>query len=200
MDTRKLLAFAEVVTQMGRIERHYEFPGTSRKENDMEHSFHLAVLAWYLVDSLSLDLDLGKVLRYALAHDFVEVHAGDTYIYSEDQVHLDNKQERETAAAQRLAKDFPEFGGLHEAIEEYERRDSREARFVYALDKLTPVIAIREDKGLSWQKSGVTLEMIIQNKAPKIALSPEIEPYFKDLLALIEEEKLTADFHRAPGD
>ena len=189
MNLRKLLSFSELITAFGKVERVPFFPGTERCETDIEHSYQLAMLAWYLVSSTKLDLNLSKILQLALAHDLVEVHAGDTYVYSTDTAHLESKKERETAAAKKLAEDFPELHDVHSAIAEYEQRESREARFVYALDKILPLIVNYEGNGIGWKKHGVTLQMLIDKKTTQVALSPEIEPYFNDLIALLRENE-----------
>lgn len=181
-----------LVNDLARIERMVPMLGAKRYENDVEHSYQLALTAWYLLATRNLDLDIQKVLTYALAHDLVEVYAGDTYIYSKDETLIAGKKEREAAAAKRLAQEFAEFSQLHEAIADYERREDRESRFVYALDKVLPLIQIREDGGRAWKEGGVTLDMLIAHKTPKVALSPEVEPYFNELVALLREEKITA--------
>lgn len=193
MDLEKFLSFSRLLHAFARIERMATMPGTERRENDMEHSYHLALMAWYLVDSRKLDLDLSLVLRYALAHDLVEIHAGDTYVWSKDASHHASKHEREAAAAKQLQAAYPEFPDLHAAIGEYEKRESRESRFVYALDKLMPMLVIRESGGDLWKKEGVTSDMQRARKAPQVALSPEVEPYFNELVELIRKEGLTAE-------
>ncbi|MEA2701315.1 MAG: hypothetical protein QOE22_24 [Candidatus Parcubacteria bacterium] len=193
MDFKKFLSFSRLLNAFARIERTPPMPGTKRYENDMEHSYHLALMAWYLIDSRKLDLDMNLVLKYALAHDLVEVYAGDTYIYSTDAEHVASKKEREHKAAGRLMDEFPEFRQLHSVIEEYEKRANRESRFVYALDKILPIVLIREDGGKEWRKRNVTLDTILKHKAAKVALSPEIEPYFNQLVELLRKEKITAE-------
>jgi putative hydrolase of HD superfamily len=193
MDLEKFLSFSRLMNSFARIDRVIPMPGTTRLENDMEHSYHLALMAWYLIDSRKLDLDLSLVLKYALAHDLVELHAGDTYVWDKDETQHSTKREREALAAQRLQEEFPEFPDLHTAIEAYEKCESRESRFVYALDKIVPMILIQEDGGSLWKKMDVRLEMIIKKKTPQVGLSPEAEPYFNELIAIIREGKFTAE-------
>jgi len=189
MKLEKLLKFSELITAFGRVERVPFFPGTERCETDVEHSYQLAMLAWYILSSNKLNLDLSKVFQLALAHDLVEVHAGDTYVYSTDQSHLDSKVEREAVAAKKLAEDYPEMPDVHAAMAEYVQRETREARFVYTLDKLLPIIVNIEGKGIGWKKHHVTLQMLIDKKQSQVALSPEIEPYFNELVAFLRERE-----------
>ncbi|MEO6536631.1 MAG: HD domain-containing protein [Candidatus Paceibacterota bacterium] len=189
MNLEKLIEFSKLITAFQKIERALYNPGTDRHENDVEHSYHLAMTAWYLIDSEKLDLDLSLVLKYALAHDLVEVHAGDTFVFTEDTAHLESKHARELAAAKQLGKEFPEFSDMHMIIEGYEKRESREAKFVYALDKILPILINYEDKGRAWKEHGVTLEKIKGEKLNKVALSPEVVPYFDALIELLTKDE-----------
>ncbi|MDB4991986.1 MAG: metal dependent phosphohydrolase, putative hydrolase of superfamily [Parcubacteria group bacterium] len=185
----KLQSFVNLMTAFGKVERVYKLPASDRRENDQEHSFLLAMTAWYLIESNNLSLSLEKVLKYALAHDVVEVYAGDTYIYSTDQEQLSSKPGREAAAAERLSKEYPEFTGMHEANTAYVKREDTEARFVYALDKILPLFLIRADGGRMWKEHEVTIDMIVSNKTSKTALSPEIKPYFEEMIAILKNEE-----------
>lgn len=184
-----LMKFTEVLNTFRRVERVLYVPGTDRLENDVEHSYHLAMLAWFILTAEKTDLDLDLVIRYALIHDLVEAYAGDTYTYSTDKQHLESKKEREHAALKRLQGEFPLHADMFRAIESYERRDDRESRFVYALDKIQPVIHINLDNGRMYREKGVTIEMLYEEKKDKVALSPEIVPYFDELMAFLKEKE-----------
>lgn len=185
----KLLGFAKMLNLLQAVERVIRVKNQDRWENDMEHSYHLAMLAWYIVDSQKLALDREKVFRYALAHDLVEVYAGDTYLFSDDQSFLDSKPERERLAAERLAKEFPEVPEMHDAILRYVMKDDPESRFVYALDKIEPIVKLYLDGGRTWKEMNVTLDMAYENKKDKVALSPEIKAYFDEFMVLLRQEE-----------
>lgn len=192
----RLLSFSGIINKLQEVERVIRVPKNERRENDVEHSYHLAMLAWYIADSNSLHLNKDLLLKYALVHDFVEVYAGDTYIYSKNQVDHDTKKEREESARLRIKKEFPEFKSLHQTILEYEKQESSESRFVYVLDKLQPVFQIYLDGGRDWEKHQVTLAMIIEKKADKVALSPELLPYWNELLSILKQEEDTLFFKK----
>jgi len=183
----KLLQFTKLLNDMRLIERVVRVNGSERWENDTEHSFHLAMMAWYILDTHQYGLDREKVLRYALAHDLIEVYSGDTYIFSEDKAFLASKGEREERAAERLKKELPEMPDMHESIRAYMAHDDRESRFVYALDKIEPILKMYLDNGRTWREKQVTLEMIYEDKKNKVALSPEIQPYFDELMQLLRD-------------
>ncbi len=188
LDLSKILEFIRLLNKFRQVKRVIRIPGEDSWENDAEHSYNLAMLAWYIIDSHSLALDRDKVLKYALIHDFVEVYAGDTYIYS-NQGELDSKKERESEAENKLRDEFPEYGDLYDLIEQYEKRSDKECRFVYALDKIQPILNIYIDGGRTWKEMGVTLQMIIEHKKNKVKLSPEINLCFKEIVTLLEKEE-----------
>lgn len=184
-----LLSFARILGELQAVERVIRVRGSDRWENDVEHSYSLAMLAWYILDTEKLPLDRDRVFRYALAHDLVEVYAGDTYLYSEDQALLASKPERERLAAERLAAEFPEVPELHAAIRGYVTKEDAESRFVYALDKIEPMIKIYLDKGRTWKEKEVTLAMAYESKKDKVIHSPLISRYFDEIMALLRKEE-----------
>jgi putative hydrolase of HD superfamily len=100
---------------------------------------------------------------------------------------LSGKAEREVAAVEQLAKEWPDFPEMTSAIHEYEARQTDEAKFVYALDKLMPILLNYLNQGRSWQHHGVTFEKFVAEKEAKVPISPEIYAYYKELLAILQE-------------
>lgn len=186
---QKLLEFSKMLNKLLTVERVIHVKDSSRWENDVEHSYSLAMLAWYIIDTEKLSLNREKVFCYALAHDLVEVYAGDTYLFSTDQALLDSKIERERLAAERLAQEFPEVPEIHAAIRHYVAKDDEESCFVYALDKIEPIIKIYLDGGRTWKEMNVTLDMAYENKKGKVAISPEIKKYFDEFMELLRKEE-----------
>lgn len=189
IDLQKILGFTKLLHKLRRVERTVRSNGEERWENDTEHSYHLAMLAWYIIDNYQLNLNKELAIKYALAHDLVEAYAGDTYIFSDDNKHKESKQQREEEAAKILTTEFPEFPEIHNLIREYEKKENKESRFITALDKLEPMLSIFLDNGKTWKEKGITLEMIIENKKEKMALSPEIEACFYEFVEILRKEK-----------
>jgi len=182
-DIHRLLEFQQLLVQFQGIARITHVPGAFEQENDTEHSYNLALTAWFLA-SYFPKLDRDKLIRFALIHDLVEIHAGDTYIYA-DQATLDTKVEREAAALKKLEHDWPDFPDLTAQIHDYEQRQSDEAKFIYALDKIMPIMLIFLGQGHTWQKEGITPEQLHNAKRHKVALSKEINPYYEQLYELL---------------
>ncbi|HEY1037632.1 MAG TPA: HD domain-containing protein [Candidatus Paceibacterota bacterium] len=185
----QLLKFTNLLHQYRTIERSLLVHKSDQNENDVEHSFTLAMLAWHIHSTYKLDLDLSKLFSYALAHDLVEIYAGDTFFYQTDADVLNSKHNKEQEAARRLRSEFPEFPELHDAIDRYEAREDDESKFIYALDKIEPVLSIYLDGGRTWKKNNVTLEMLTSMKMPKVAVDKTIEAIFKELVSRIETDK-----------
>jgi len=191
MTIDKILQFSAFLDKFRKIERTVRVNGSDRNENDMEHSYMLALLAWYICSSAKLDLDLEKIIRYALVHDLVEIYSGDTDFYHATKEQKESKHAREQAAMERITKEFPEFTEFHELYSAYENRADKEAKFVYALDKVQPVLMIYLDGGRTWNERNITLDMIKEKKDDKVGISPEVAKYWKEFIALLEENKET---------
>lgn len=183
----QLLRFTELVGKFREVRRKVVFSYRADAENDAEHSYQLALTAWYIVSAQKLDLDMDKVMKYALAHDLVEAYAGDTpaAVHKAYDAERETKEEREAAAAKQIADEFPEFAELHETIHAYEEKKDEESRFVYALDKILPILNICLDNGYSWKQNGVSVEDVVEYKSKQIADVPEIKKYFDLLVPMI---------------
>jgi putative hydrolases of HD superfamily len=184
-DIKRVIEFHRLLNDFAAIERviHVKRHGKHTLESDTEHSYNLAMMAWFLAEHFP-HLDKNRVILLSLVHDIVEVHAGDTFAFA-DQELLDSKPAREAAAQKQLAAEWPDFPDMHAAIHEYELRQTPEACFVYALDKLMPMLAIYLNEGHTWHENGLTLERLNKEKQPKIACSPEVKQYWNELYDLL---------------
>lgn len=157
--------------------------GGFRHENDVEHSFSLAMTAWFLCAHLPhLNKDL--VIRYSLVHDMVEVYAGDTFAFA-SQAELDGKVERERQALEKLRTEWSDFPDMLDTIESYEKRADDEAVFVHALDKILPMMMNLLSDGYTWQKLGLDLDQLHAKKTATTAASPEVSAYYRDLYEIM---------------
>ena len=136
------------------LRRNRVITDPARRENDAEHTFHLALMAATLVEYADAPVDLARVLRMLLVHDLVEIDAGDTFMYTGA---MASKEDRETLAAKRIFGLLPEdqaveFRGLWM---EFEARGSDDARFAAALDRLHPLLGNCHTQGGAWKEYGV---------------------------------------------
>ena len=135
---------------------------TDRMENSAEHSWHLAMLAVVLAEYAAEDIDLVRVVKMALIHDIVEIDAGDTYIYDEQA--RQEKARIEQQAAERIFGLLPkqQAAELRTLWEEYEAKQTPEARFAGALDRLQPLLLNYHTEGQMWRHHGISSEQVIK--------------------------------------
>jgi putative hydrolases of HD superfamily len=183
----RLIEFQKLLLQLRAIDRKILIPPKNQQpENDTEHSYNLAMAVWFLAPHFP-QIDTARAVMIALAHDMVEVHAGDTFAFG-NEAELSAKQAREAAAQQQLAAEWPDFPALHEAIEEYEDRATEEAKFVYSLDKLMPALLNYIGNGYVWKKHGITFADFQREKERKMPVSPDMYQYYKELLAILDQQ------------
>ena len=138
----------------------------SRKENDAEHMWHLAVLVLVLSEHADEPIDVAKVLTMVLLHDVVEIDAGDTFVYDEAAHH--DKEERELAAAERIYGLLPDDqrDRFRRLWDEFEAKESADARFAAAVDRLQPLLLNHAAGGGAWQEHGITSDRVLKRNAP----------------------------------
>jgi putative hydrolase of HD superfamily len=188
-DIHRLIDFHKFLLQFQAIERRPLLPDefNNRPENDTEHSYNLAMMAWFLCEYFP-QLDRDKVIRYGLIHDLVETHAGDTYIFDDDRM-LNSKIDREAEALAQIKEDWIDFPELGQNIHDYEQRTDEESKFIYALDKVMPLIMIYIGEGKTWKKLNITLPQLHNQKIPKVSVSPEIAPFYDELYELLVQSE-----------
>lgn len=138
----------------------------SRFENTAEHSWHLAMFAMMLCEHANEpDLNVMRVIRMVLIHDIVEIDAGDTFLY--DKVGQEDKVEREQAAALRIFGLLPEDQQeeIRQLWDEFEERETSEALFAAALDRLHPLLHNYYTEGAAWKQHGITSSQVMERNA-----------------------------------
>jgi putative hydrolase of HD superfamily len=118
-----------------KLERDMHLPIRKVPENDAEHSWSLALAACALAPHIDPKLDPGKIAQFAIVHDLVEVYAGDVSVYDADPEQHAQKEQNEHEALQKLRQDYAHTPWMYETLCEYEKKDSHEALYVWAMDK-----------------------------------------------------------------
>lgn len=157
MDERmkRQLDFALEIDKAKNVFRQTHLSGHGRRENDAEHSWHMAIMAYLLKEYANEEVDIAKVMLLCLVHDLVEIDAGDTYAY--DTGGLETQVERENAAKERIFSLLPaeqkeEFTALFDEFEAYE---TPEAKFAHAMDNLQPLLLNHSNGGGDWREHAV---------------------------------------------
>lgn len=180
------MEFVIEVDKLKKITRQNYLADGARKENDAEHSWHLALMALVLCEHVGAEEspDLLRVIKMALIHDLVEIDAGDTYCY--DEKANAGKRERELAAADRLFGILPpdQAREFRELWEEFEEQRTPEARFAAALDRLQPLTLNYIAGGKSWREHGISYSQVIKRNSSIGESSPAL---WKFTLEMIRE-------------
>lgn len=179
---KQQLAFIVEVDKLKTIFRQSFITDQSRYENDAEHSWHLALMAFLLAEYTDEPVDLVKVMKMVLMHDIVEIDAGDTYCYDEEGK-LD-KREREEKCAERIFSMLPEDQSkeMFALWEEFERMETPEARYAAALDRLQPVLLNYTAQGLSWKNHGIFIDQVLERNQRIKNSSEKLWSFVQELL------------------
>lgn len=184
MDQRlqKQLEFCLKLDEAKNILRQTHLSHHGRRENDAEHAWHMAVMAYVLRDYANEPVDVGKLLIMCLIHDIVEIEAGDTYAY--DEAGKKTQAEREATARDKLFGMLPadqaaELAGL---FDEFDEGKSPEARFANAMDNLQPLILNHSNGGKDWIDHQVTYDQVFQRQSRTEAGSKVLFDYTQQVL------------------
>jgi putative hydrolase of HD superfamily len=186
---KRLLDLQTILIQFLEIDRKVFVPDgklTDRFENDVEHSFNLAMLGWYL-SQVYPSLDKNLIIQFALIHDLVEVYAGDIMAIGRTEEEQKNKDLAEKEALINLQKQWPDFSDMTNMIEKYEEQKLPEAVFVKSLDKLAPLLLQILSKGKTWKHHDMSRNDIIKHKDEKTKNSPEINEIWIELKKIVLE-------------
>lgn len=154
------LTFVAEADRLKTVLRASPLAAADRKENDAEHSWHLALMVVLLSEHSDEPIDVGHTMKLVLVHDLVEIYAGDSPVF--DAAAVDGQREREAAAADRLFALLP----ADQAIEmralwdEFETGVTPEARFGRAMDRLEPMLLNWINRGGTWQMPGADLDTV----------------------------------------
>ena len=162
MDERlqKQLDFVLEIDKEKNIFRQTHLSGHGRRENDAEHAWHMAVMAYLLREYANEPVDIGRVMLMCLIHDIVEIEAGDTHAY--DAESLKTQKAREDAAKEKIYSILPEDQKreLIALFDEFEDNETPEARYAHAMDNLQPLLLNHSNDGGDWIGHQVTAEQV----------------------------------------
>lgn len=171
---KKQIEFMLELDKMKNLYRQTYVLHEDRKENDAEHSWHIAMMAFLLAEYAQPDTDIFKVMKMLIVHDVVEIDAGDTYCY--DYEGYKSKAEREEKASQRIFGILPEVQKteFYSLWREFEDGLTPEAKFAGLLDRLQPIILNYSKNGISWQEHTVKAEQVKDRTKQFADVSPEL--------------------------
>ena len=186
MDDRTRLenqvGFLLEIDRLKQVHRRTWLLHEDRNENSAEHSWHVAMMAMLLSEYADVAVDRTKVMQMMLVHDIVEIDAGDTYCYDADG--STDKAEREQAAADRLFALLPDDQGaeMRATWEEFEARESPEAKMAACIDRLMPLLHNMNTGGRSWREHGITRSQVLSHNRDVEKCSQALWAYVNQML------------------
>ena len=177
---KKQFAFFQEIDKEKEIFRQTYLADASRKENDAEHAWHMAIMTVLLSEYANEEIDVLKTVTMLLIHDIVEIDAGDTYAY--DPEGKKTQKERERKAADRIFHLLPDDQAdkMYELWEEFEAQQTPEAKFARTMDNIRPMMLNDASNGLSWDEHQVKLSQILKRNERTADGSEQIWEYAKE--------------------
>ncbi len=162
---KQQLDFALMIDKEKNIFRQTHLSGHGRNENDAEHAWHMAIMAYLLREYANEEVDIAKVMLMCLIHDIVEIEAGDTYAY--DAEGIKTQKAREDAAKEKLYSILPEDQKreLVALFDEFEAYETPEAKFAHTMDNLQPLLLNNSNGGGDWREHQVSAAQVYGRQA-----------------------------------
>lgn len=167
------------------VERNHSIPGTKRHENVVEHSFSVAMLCWKIFEVTRPSLDISKILKYALSHDFLERgFKTDTNTYA-GMEGKKLKKSREVLELKKISEEFRNFNDLILTINNYEKMADEEALFVWSVDKMQSIVLGGIDRWRPYESYGVSYEQFYKKGEEFLS---KCSPYLKDIFVEVHKK------------
>lgn len=184
---KKQMEFILEIDKAKNIFRQTLLSDGKRRENDAEHSWHIAIMAFTIAEYFG-DVDVAKVMKMTLMHDLVEIDAGDTYCYDEEG--YKDKDEREQKAAERVYGLLPDDQAkeFKEIWREFEEGITQEAKFAVILDRIQPIMLTYASNGTAWTEHGVTTKQVLKRNEGAVNGPEEIANYLFEIIRGAEEK------------
>lgn len=171
---KKQIDFCLEIDKEKNVFRQTHLSGGGRNENDAEHAWHMAIMAYLLREYSNEPVDITRVMLMCLIHDVVEIDAGDTYAY--DIEGLKTQKAREDAAKERIYSLLPpdQKEELTDLFNEFEANETAEAKFAHSMDNFQPLILNNSNNGGDWKAHGVTAQTVYTRQAKTLEGSKTI--------------------------
>lgn len=171
---RSQLEFSLEIDREKQVFRQTHLSGHGRRENDAEHAWHMAVMAYILREHSNRRIDIARTMIMCLVHDIVEIDAGDTYAYDDEG--KKTQKEREDKAKKRIFSILPEPQAeeMKAIFEEFERNETAEAQFAHAMDNIQPILLNNSNGGADWKEHKVSAGQVMKRQEKTKPGSEEI--------------------------
>ena len=148
------LKFSAEIDKMTGIIRRTSLIDKSRRENDAEHSWHIATMAMLFEEYAKEPVNVPRAVEMCVVHDLIEIYAGDTFAY--DVKANEDKADREKEAADKLFSQLPKEQGkmIRNLWEEFDAMETPDAKYASCMDRLQPFMHNSLTEGFTWIESG----------------------------------------------
>lgn len=166
-------------------ELRHSFTSAGRQESVAEHTWRMSFMAMLLSPKLDKKVNFEKLLKMIVIHDIVEIYAGDTpvpFMVGNDELKRE-KERRELEAIEGIRKKLgsPISDEIHHLWQEFEARETYEAKVANALDKLEVQVQHNEADIATW----IPVEYeLIYSRRPYTSFDPALD----ELRSIIEQE------------
>ncbi|MCU0513887.1 MAG: HD domain-containing protein [Anaerolineae bacterium] len=182
-----LLHFVAFAEQLKNTLRH-SYTSRGRHESVAEHSWLLCLMALLSFDALALPVDRLKVLKMLIVHDLAEAITGDIPVFYKVQVAEQARLQEEAALHTMTAGLPPALADEIRALcQEFEARETPEARVAAALDKCEALIQHNLADVATWDRNDLDYQLDFNH--PRNHLF-DVDPFFRALKQAIDEESL----------
>ena len=146
MSPKEYLAIVHCIAGLKERTRH-AWMKSGRQESVAEHSWRMALMAYFLRDEFPT-ADLTRVLLMALLHDIGEVFTGDIPTF--EKTDADRAREHELRDKWIDALPAPYAAEVRSLFAEMDAMETEEAKIVKALDRMEAVITHNEGDPHTW--------------------------------------------------
>ena len=182
------LIFTAEIDKMTSVARRTLLLDKSRRENDAEHSWHIAVMAMLFSEYAIEKVDIGRAVQMCVVHDLVEIIAGDTFAY--DPEGNMGKKEREEKAADILYAKLPEEQGRHlrDLWEEFDAMETADAKYAACMDRIQPFLHNTLTDGFTWVEGNTSREQVEKRMAIVKEFMPRVYAWMEKNIDLAIEK------------
>jgi len=168
------LKFSAEIDKMTHILRRTVLIDRSRRENDAEHSWHIAVMAMLFEEYAAEPVNIPRAVEMCVVHDLVEIYAGDTFAY--DAEGNSTKAEREKQAADKLFSMLPEDQGsmIRNLWEEFDAMETPDAKYAACMDRIQPFYHNTLTEGHTWVEGATHRADVEKRMAVVREFMPEV--------------------------
>lgn len=189
---KPLLRFFEKIEKLKTVKRALRVSDQSHQESPAEHSWRMAIMALLLSEDLKIKIDIIKVLKMILIHDLGEIAVGDVWLVKKNKKAEKTKFQQELQGVKKIFALLPndQAKSLQKLWLEFANRQSAEAKFAYALDKIEVIIQRGDLHYANWERKDI-LPIILHWADEAVAGYPQLQTLWRMTQSRIKKQALT---------